>query len=45
MTLLKLKDSITDDEGKVRYEVLRELSSVTPLAGVFISDGAFSLLM
>ena len=45
MTLGKLRDSITDSGGKVRYEVLKEVSYVTPIASVFISDGALSLLL
>ncbi|TEB21423.1 hypothetical protein FA13DRAFT_1799880 [Coprinellus micaceus] len=45
MTLVKLRDSITDSGGKVRYELLKEMSCVTPIAGVFISDGALSLIL
>ncbi|TEB21883.1 hypothetical protein FA13DRAFT_1741420 [Coprinellus micaceus] len=45
MTLGKLRDSITDSGGRVRYEILKEASYVTPIAGVFISDGALSLLL
>jgi hypothetical protein len=45
MTLGKLRDSITDSGGRVRYEVLKEASYATPIAGVFISDGALSLLL
>ncbi|TEB21898.1 hypothetical protein FA13DRAFT_1779009 [Coprinellus micaceus] len=45
MTLLKLKDSLTDSEGTVRYEVLKQVSYATPIAGVFISDGALSLIL
>jgi hypothetical protein len=45
MTLLKLKDSLTDSEGTVRYEILKQVSYATPIAGVFISDGALSLIL
>jgi hypothetical protein len=45
LTLLKLKDSITDSEGRVRYEILKQVSYAKPLAAVFISDGAFALAL
>lgn len=45
MTLVKLRDSITDREGRVRYELLKEVAYVTPIAGVFLSDGALSLIL
>ncbi|TEB21922.1 hypothetical protein FA13DRAFT_1819251 [Coprinellus micaceus] len=36
LTLLKLKDSITDSEGRVRYEILKQVSYAKPLAaGVY----------
>lgn len=40
-----LKDSITDGEGRARYEILRDASYLTPLLSVFVSDGAFAMFL
>ncbi|TEB22820.1 hypothetical protein FA13DRAFT_1798529 [Coprinellus micaceus] len=45
LTLLKLKDSITDSEVRVRYDVLKQVLYAKPLAAVIISDGAFVLAL
>lgn len=45
MTIFKIKDSLKDDEGRIRYEVIKDWSFVHPLLSVLIVDGALAFLM
>jgi hypothetical protein len=45
LTLYKLKASITDEFGKVRYDVLKDRNYVSPLLVAFVKDGASNFLL
>jgi hypothetical protein len=45
MTLFKLRDSLKDANGRVRYHLLRNWSFVHPLFAILVVDGALVFLL
>jgi hypothetical protein len=45
MTLFKLRDSLKDGHGKIRYDLLRNWSFVHPLFAILVVDGALVFLL
>ncbi|KAJ3531293.1 hypothetical protein NMY22_g8213 [Coprinellus aureogranulatus] len=45
MTFVRLRDCITDIDGRIRFDCLRKLSCITPIAGAMLNDTAVSFTM
>ncbi|RXW25125.1 hypothetical protein EST38_g728 [Candolleomyces aberdarensis] len=45
MTVYKLRDSLTDRHGKIRYDILKDVSYINPLLTVLVVDGAFAFFL
>ena len=45
MTVYKIRDSLTDEYGKIRYDVLKDVSYINPLLTVLVLDGAFAFFL
>jgi hypothetical protein len=45
MTIFKLRDSLKDGSGKIRYDVLKDWSFVHPLLAILVVDGALVFLL